>query len=236
MRAFGPAAEVAAAFDAEVATRRGLRSTLAAAAGVVAVGGSTLALIHAASPDAQAPLGWAVAFFVAAQIAGVAATLAVLQALTARRTTMTPAQLALLARRNSCAVLAAAATMLAAGGGVAGRGSAVALLAGPAVAAGAMIAVLRARALARRLGGARERVLRPPLEDLARLTGLGLPALPAPHLLALGAVAAAAAAFMRDRAEHAAALPALGVAGIEAAAVVAGFALLGPALGLWRRR
>jgi hypothetical protein len=109
VRAFGPVAEIAAAFDAEVATRRGLRSRLATAVGVLAVAGSTLALIHGASSAAQAPIGWAIAFFVAAQVAGVAATLAALQALAARHTTMAPAQLALLARRNGCALLAAAA-------------------------------------------------------------------------------------------------------------------------------
>ena len=71
VRAFGPPAEIAAAFDAEIAARRGVRSTFATAAGVLATGGSTLALIHAASANATAPVWWAIAFFVGAQVAGV---------------------------------------------------------------------------------------------------------------------------------------------------------------------
>src|SRR4051812_25699055 len=66
-RALGPGVEVAAAFDAEVAARRGVRSTFATALAVVATAGSTLALIHASSATASAPTAWAIAFFVAAQ-------------------------------------------------------------------------------------------------------------------------------------------------------------------------
>ena len=84
MRAFGPPAEIAAAFDAEIAARRGVRSTFATAAGVLATGGSTLALIHAASANATAPVWWAIAFFVGAQVAGVALGLALVQALVLR--------------------------------------------------------------------------------------------------------------------------------------------------------
>jgi hypothetical protein len=74
--AFGEAAEIAAAFDAEVATRLALRSTVATVAAVLGVGGSTLTLIHAALPTAGGPAGWAVTFFVAAQLAGVSVALA----------------------------------------------------------------------------------------------------------------------------------------------------------------
>src|SRR6185503_4588013 len=81
VRAFGPPAEIAAAFDAEVAARRGVRATFATAAGVLATGGSTLALIHASAPGATAPVGWTIAFFVGAQVAAVAAGLALVQAL-----------------------------------------------------------------------------------------------------------------------------------------------------------
>jgi hypothetical protein len=58
VRDFGPAAQVAAAFDGEVAARRGVRSTFASVAGVLLTGGSTLALIHASSPGVTAPTGW----------------------------------------------------------------------------------------------------------------------------------------------------------------------------------
>src|SRR5204862_2171712 len=69
VRAFGPASEIAAGFDAEVAARRGVRSTFATVAAVLATGGSTLALIHAASTNTTAPAWWSIAFFVAAQVA-----------------------------------------------------------------------------------------------------------------------------------------------------------------------
>ena len=51
VRAFGPPPEIAAVFDTEVAARRGVRSTFATAAAVLA----TLALIHAAAANATAP-------------------------------------------------------------------------------------------------------------------------------------------------------------------------------------
>jgi hypothetical protein len=47
---------------------------------------------------------------------------------------------------------------------------------------------------------------------------------------------AATGAFLRDRAEHVTVGGAFLMAGVEAAAVVACFLALGPALGLWRRR
>jgi uncharacterized membrane protein len=234
VRAFGPPAEVAAAFDAEVAARRGVRATFAAVAGVLATGGSTLALIHAAAPSAAAPPGLAIAFFVAAQLAGLSAGLALVQALLLRRSAASAAEAMLLARRNGCALVAAGATLLSAGAALPGQGSAVLLLAGPALLCVALVLVLRARSLARRLDGSRARVVRPPLEDLRRLIPLPIPSLDARSLLALTACVAAAAAFVRDRAEHASVGGAAVTAGIEAAAVVVGFLVLGSALGLRR--
>jgi hypothetical protein len=151
VRAFGPPADIAAAFDREVAARRGVRSTVAAVLGVLVTGGSTLALIHAAAPDATAPTGWTITFFVAAQVAGVAAALALVQALVLRRTSMSAPDLRLLARRNAFALVAAALTMFAAGAALPGRGAAGLLLAGPALVCVALVAVLRARSLPRRL-------------------------------------------------------------------------------------
>jgi uncharacterized membrane protein len=235
VRAFGAPAEIAAAFDAEVAARRGIRATLLAAAAVLATGGSTLSLIHSASPDVTAPVAWAVVFFVAAQVAGVAAGLALLQALAARRTAMAPADATLLARRNGTALVAAGLTMFAAGAAVPGQGSAGLLLSGPALAGVALVAVVRARALARQLDGARVWAVRPPLDDLARLTRVELPRLSAARLLPLVTVVAAAAAFLRDRVEAGSVANGLLVAGIEAAAVLACFAVLGRPLGLWTR-
>jgi hypothetical protein len=234
VRAFGPASEIAAGFDAEVAARRGVRSTFATVPAVLATGGSTLALIHAASSDATAPAWWAIAFFVAAQVAAVAAGLALVQALVLRRSTMAPAEVVLLARRNGCALVAAGVTMFSAGAAVPGRASAVVLLAGPALACAALVAVLRARTLARRLDGHGALAVRPPLEDLGRLVRLPVPSLDARRLLLLTTAVAAAGAFARDRAEHGSVGEAFAFAGLESLAVVACFLVLGPALGLWR--
>jgi hypothetical protein len=231
VRAFGPAPEIAAALDAEVASRRGVQSTIATVVGVLATGGSTLVLIHASSPEAEAPLAWAIAFFVAAQLAAVSGGIALLQALVLRRSTMSAADAMLLARRNGCALAAAGVTMFSAGAAVPGEGSAVLLLAGPLLVCVALVAVLRAWSLARRLGGSRAAV-RPPLEDLGRLTHLPVPALGNRTLLPLTVAVAAAAAFIRDHGEHATASGALVTAGIEATAVVGCFVVFGAALGL----
>jgi len=235
VRAFGVASEVAAAFDAEASARRAMRSTFVTVAGVLATGGSTLALIHGASSAAAAPIAWAIVFFVAAQVAGVSAGLALLQALILRRSGMSPAQLVLLTRRNACALASAGLTMFAAGAALPGRGSAALLLVGPALLCAAAVAVLRARSLARRLDGSRAPSARPPVGDLIALTGLRLAPLDAPRLLGITAGVAAVAAFARDRAEQASIDAALTTAGIEALAVIACFLVLGPVLGLWSR-
>jgi hypothetical protein len=232
VQSFGPPIEVAAAFDAEVATRRGLRATYATAAAVLATGGSTLVLINAASSAATAATVWAIVFFVAAQVAGLAMALAIVQALAHRRETLPPAGAVLLARRNAGALAAAALTMFAAGAAVPGNASPVLLMAGPVLACVAAVAVLRARSLARRLDGSRMRVASAPLADLRQLVGLPVPSLDPVRLLVLTMGVAAAVAFVRDLAEHATVSGALVTAGIEAAAVVVGFVALGRALGL----
>jgi hypothetical protein len=222
---FGPAASIAAAFDAEVAGRRSMRSTALACAGVLATAGSTLALIHAADPGATAPTLWAIVFFVAAQVAGTAAALALLQAFALRRTIGEPAQMALLARRNLTALIAAGLTLFAAGAALPGRGSAAALLAGPLLAGVALVAVLRARGLTRRLDGAAVRAVRPPLQDVVRILGARVTPPGTRVVLALTTCVAAAAAFLRDTAESAGAGQATVTAAIEALAVVGCFAL-----------
>jgi hypothetical protein len=236
VRAFGPPGDVAAAFDAEVAARRGVDATAAAVVGVLATGGSTLALIHAAAPHAVAPTGWAITFFVAAQVAAVAAALALVQALVLRRDAISPPALRLLARRNALALVAAGLTMFAAGAALPGHGSAVLLLAGPLLVCIALGAVLRARSLARRLDVTGLAVARPPLADLRRLIPVPVPQLGPGRLLLLMTCLAAAGAFLRDRGEHATIAGALLTAGIEAAAVIACFVVLGRPLGLWHRR
>jgi hypothetical protein len=237
IRAFGPPGELAAAFDREVAARRGVRSTALAVTGVVATGGSTLALIHSAAADATAPPVWTVTFFVAAQVAAVAAALAVLQALGARSGGPPPApsELRLLARRNAVALVAAGLTMFAAGAALPGQGSAALLLAGPFLVGIAFVAVLRSRSLARRLDGPAPPPPSP-VAELRRLVPVTIPDVRPRELLLVTTGLAAAAAFARDRAEHATIGGALITAGVEAAAVVACFFALGPALGLWRRR
>ena len=237
VRAFGPAAAIAAELDTEIATRRGLRATTLAAAGVLVTGASTLALIHAAQPGASAPTAWAVVFFIAAQVAGTAAALACAQALAQRAAPVAPSELALLARRNLTALVAAGVTMFAAGAALPGHGSAVALLAGPVVACAGIAAVLRARRLTRRLDGARGVTSHSPLDDLARLVhSARVPQLGTGPLLAAVTALAAVGAFARDTAEHASAGGAATTAGIEALAVVVCFLVLGRPLGLWPER
>ncbi|HEX6619774.1 MAG TPA: hypothetical protein VF024_08960, partial [Solirubrobacteraceae bacterium] len=122
-----------------------------------------------------------------------------------------------------------------AGAAVPGRGSAVLLLTGPVVACLALVAVLRARSLARRLDGAGALAVRPPLEDLGRLIRLPVPSFDARRLLLVTTCVAAAAAFLRDRVEHGTVSDAFATASIEGMAVVVCFFVLGPVLGLWRR-
>lgn len=228
IKAFGPAPEFAAAFDAEVAHQRGVRATAASVAGVLATGGSTLALIHGAASGSSAPVGLALAFFVCAQVAGTSIVLALLQALGGRSRTASPAELALLIRRDSCALVAAGLTMLAAGAALPGQGSALALSVGPVLVCLAAILVLRAQRLTRRLDGSGDRVMRMPFSRRVRVVN-------AYELLAPTVAAVGAAAFWWDRGEQGTYLHALSTAGLEATAVVTCFLLLGPALGLHHR-
>jgi hypothetical protein len=232
---FGAAVEIAAAFDREVAARLGVRATLATVVALVGMAESTIAVIHSASAGVTAQAGWAVAFFVAAQLSAVAGALAAIQALVLRATTVPPEQIGLLARRNGCALTAAGATMFSAAAALPGHGPAALLLVGPALAAGAAFVVLRARSLARRLGAAGDPAWRSPLDDLGRLVRVGIGPVRPGHLLAATTLLAAAAAFARDRGEDATVGAALITSGIEAGAVVVCFLLLGPALGLRRR-
>jgi hypothetical protein len=140
----------------------------------------------------------------------------------------------LLARRNGCALVAAGVTMFSVGAALPGHGSAVLILAGPALVCVATLAVLRGRSLARALEGSGARALRPPLKDLARLVRVPFPSLDTRGVLVMTTFLACAAAFLRDRAEHGTVSEAFLAAGIEGLAVVGCFLLLGPALGLWR--
>jgi len=235
IRDFGRPQEIAAAFDAEIAIQRGTRSTVATTIGVLTTGGSTLFLINASSAGASAPTGWAIVFFLSAQFAAVAVTLALIQTFVAHRTQMTPADAALLARRNTCALAAAGIAMFSAGAALPGQGSAGFLLAGPALAAVAGILVLRARSFARKLDGSRTRAIRPPLNDLATFIPLPLTSVDAYRFYFFTICIAAVAAFVWDRGEQATIAQALVIAGVEAASIAGCFALLGRTLGLSHR-
>ncbi|WP_157592401.1 hypothetical protein [Solirubrobacter soli] len=220
--------------EMEIARRRAIRCTALTAAGVLATGAATLDVIHGADPAVTAPAVWAVAFFVSAQLAGVTTLLAVLQTLALRQASMRPDELALLIRRDLCALMAAGATMFAAGAGLPGHGSPIAILAGPVLVIVALVAVLHARGFIRRLDGALGRTVRSPLEDVVLLLHSENEPPTALLMLAPTALVAAAAAFLRDTAEHASPSNAALTAGIEALAVVACFVTLGQLLGLWR--
>ena len=232
VRRFGAAGELAAVFDAQVAARRALTSAVVSIVAVLAVGGSTLALLNGSSTDTPPVVAWAVIFFAAAQTTATAAVLAAVQIAAMRRGPVVLPDVALLCRRAGCALGCAAVTMFAAAAAVPGHASAQMLLTGPVLAVLAGFAVLRTLALLRRLGVLRARVTRSPLVDLGVAARVVTPVLGPLTLLSCTAVLAAAAAFMWDRGEHATVTAAIGTAGIEAAFIVVGFLLLGPALGL----
>ncbi len=236
VRRFGTAHEIAATMNTDVAAHRVQHSTVATILGVLAVVGSTLALLHSSDTGAKAPVGWAIIFFAAAQTAAVCTALAALQTLALRRQPKPAAQdVALLCRRNGCALFAAGITLFAAGGAVPGHGSAMALLAGPVLAVMAGLNVLRTRSIIRGLRTVRTPLSSSPLKDVGTLTGLTLPDVRPAKLLLSTVVVASAAAFTWDHQDHGTFTSALATASIQAVLVVLGFLFLGPALGLRSR-
>lgn len=235
VRRFGAPEEIAASLNTEVAARRAQRATVASVLGVLAVGGSTLVLLHASDTVATAPVGWAIAFFAAAQVAAACVALASLQAFALRRQHTTAQDVALLCRRNTYALLAAGITMFAAGAAVPGRGSAVLLLAGPILAAVAGLIVGGTRAIVRGLPTSRQPLVRSPLTDLGTALRASVPEVRANRLLIPTIIVASATAFAWDNADHGSFTSALIGAGIQALLVVLGFLLLGPPLGLRAR-
>ncbi len=235
VRRFGTAEDIAAALNTEVAARQAQHATVATVLGVLAVAGSTLALLHSSDPGAGAPAGWAIAFFAAAQTAAVCVALAALQAAALRRRHTSAPDVALLCRRNACALVAAGVTLFAAGGAVPGHGSAVLLLSGPVLAAMAGLSVLGTRSIIRGLPAARQPLVRSPLTDLSTLTGLTFPHVQPAGLLPPTVVLASVAAFLWDHDDQGTLATALTTAGTQAFLVVLGFLILGPALGLRAR-
>lgn len=225
VRAFGDPAALAAEFDAETATRHSVTAAWWSVVAVLATGASTLALIHSADPAANAPAAWALTFAWSAQVAAVCVALVLVHALRLRRTSSPPADAALLCRRAAIGLVAAAITMFAAGAALPGRGSALVLVAGPALVCLAAAALVRAR----RLVGRRERVHRSPFADVRALTGIPVPVV-GPLVLA---TIAGVAAFMRDSGERGSSPSGSVVVGaIEAALVLVSYAALREPLGL----
>lgn len=231
IRRFGSAAELARAFELEVAARRARRATAVSAVGVVGVGGSALAMINAADAHASAPLGWAVVFFGAAQVSAVSLVLALLQAAAMRSERGSPADAALLCRRNAYALGFALLTIFAVGAAVPGQTAAWRILSGPAVAAIAVASVIRAYSLARKLDPHPPSVVRPPLTDAAALAGFAWREHPV-ALLVPTVLVAMAAAFAWDSLDHGTVAQAGVAAAVEAALTVTAFVFLGRALGL----
>ncbi|GAB3858014.1 hypothetical protein GCM10028801_17320 [Nocardioides maradonensis] len=242
VRRFGPALDVARAFEVEVAVQRARAATVLTTGGVLGIALSTLALIHAADGGLAAPVAWAVVFFVSAQTSAVATALALLRAAAMRDEVGTPADVALLCRRGRVALAFAALTMLASGAGVPGQTDAWRLLAGPALGLLAALALARASHLARRHRDDADASVRSPVADLAavaRRTAAAVPqwtprpALLLPPTAVLGAVGAFWWSYLDD---HGTAGGALAAAVVEATCVVLGFVALGRPLGLYARR
>ncbi|GAB4001889.1 HAAS signaling domain-containing protein [Nocardioides ultimimeridianus] len=213
---FGPAAELAAAFDAEVAVRRARVATPATLLGVTAIGASTLVLIHSADPGVSGVPVWAAVFFLAAQGSAATAGLALLTTIAGRRAPATSSYAARLRRCHLAALALALLTMLAAGAAVPGRAPAAELLAGPVVALVAVALALRTRRLTR--GAAPAPAIR----------------VPAPLLVAT-ALLAGAAATTWDHLDHGSIASSATAGAVEMAAALAGLLVLGPALGVRRR-
>jgi len=236
VRRFGAAAELASAFDTEIAVRRAMRATIATIVGVLAVGASTVALLNATDPHASAVVAWAVFFFACAQTSAVSALLAALRAAGMRNRPATPADVALLCRRNGSALTFALMALFAAGAAVPGHGSAMRMLLGPAVAALATLLVLRTRSLARQLDAYSHRTFRAPWSDLRAVAHLPVgtirPIDISSSSVLLVVAAAAAAAFAWDHLDQGNIASSLTAAAIEAALTILGFLLLGPTLGL----
>lgn len=231
---FGDPAAIAAAFDLEVTAARTARGAWSTVVGVLATGGSTLALIYAADADADAavpaPAAWAIVFFLAAQIAIVSVVIVALQALRLRRAVDGPADVALLARRSAICLVSAAITMFAAGAAQPGNGSTVQLLAGPVLGCGAGIVVLRAWVGGRRLGANDDEPARQsPFSDIRRLTGFQIPTVgPVPI-----AIFAALAAIVRDGGEvGSTTIGSAKIGAVEGALVLVAYVCLRSRLGL----
>jgi hypothetical protein len=249
VRRFGSAADLARAFDLEVATGRSLRATAASVIGVVGVGISALVMVNAVDPRLSAPVAWAIIFFGCAQVSAISLVLAVVRAAVLRGDPGTPADVALLSRRNGVALAFAFLTLFAVGAALPGRSSAWLVLAGPVLAAGAAVSVMRSWSLAKKLDQHRVGVVRPPLADFAAVVRR-LVEVPAPvrrvspvATLVVAVGLAMCAAFTWDRFDHGTVAASAMAAGIEAALVIAGFAALGRPLGLraagsrrWRGR
>ena len=233
---FGTVQQIAASLNTEAAARRVRYATAATALGVMAVGGSTLELLHSSDRAATTPIGWAIAFFAASQTAALCVVLALLGAAGLKAGSATTQDIVLLCRRNGCALLASALTMFAAAGAVPGHGSALLLLAGPILAAIAGLSVLSTRAIIRGLPTDSAPLNRSPLNDVSILTGLALPDLRPTHLLLLTVTLASGAAFVWDHQDHGTITSGLTSASVQATLVVLGYLLLGPALGLRTRQ
>jgi hypothetical protein len=219
--------------DVEPMARRAAWAAWSAVVGIIATGGSTLAMISSADRSAHAVVVWAVGFFASAQVAAVCAALLVLQVLRIRSAPPTPAESALLCRRALVGLAAAALAMFSVGAALPGHGSMALVLGGPVVGLTAAGAVLWARAGIRRLAGASDRVDHSPFSDLRAITGLRVPVV-GPVTLA---IVAAVGALARDRGEIGSTRAgSLAQAAIEALLVLAAYAVLRGPLGLRRLR
>ncbi len=238
VRRFGTATDLARAYEKEVAARRTIRATAVTVAGVLAVGASVLMMVHAADPRASAPLVWAVVFFGAAQTSAAALVLAVLRAAAMRGEVSTPADVALLCRRNATALGFALLTMFAVGAALPGHTAAWKVLAGPVMALVAAASVAHARSLAHQMEPRPGRIVRAPWVDAALLANRFVPVpgfvwrLPAAAVLVPTVLAAMVAAFAWDLLDYGTVAGSGGAAGVEAALTIAGFMLLGHSLGL----
>ena len=236
VRRFGSAADLAAAWDTEIAVRRALLATVATAVGVLGVGASALVMIHGSDPRAAAPVAWAVAFFAAAQVAAACLALALVRAAAMRRAAVSAGDVRVLCRRDAVALAAALVSMFAVGAALPGHASAAGVLSGPVLALAAGWLVLRAQLLVRRIAAPDEHPVHAPVEDVVVVVRQG--AEPGPWarspwtVLPPTVVVAAVAAFAWDHLDHGSLASSGRAAVVESALTLAGFLLLGGFLGI----
>lgn len=223
----------------DVLVRRGLRTTMGTTIGVAAVATSTVAMLQKTDPHPSRVLFWAIVFFACAQVSAACLGLAAVRAAALRyQVVAQPRDVDVLDRRNALALGFALMAQFAAAAALPGHAPAWLVLGGPMVALISLVLVARTHAWVRRLDQGEAQGAFAPWIDIMTLVRRS----PAPEtstwksqglLLTLTTGAGVVGAFVWDQLDQGTIESSRAAALTEAAFILAGFVLLGPALGLW---